>query len=81
MTLYFGHSKNDCRCIAHPQNEKEIYQLINKFLEERNYKSYYIRSWSDSKGVTTLDVGSHTQFFFYKEETTNEVEDWNGKIY
>ena len=41
---------------------------MKAFMDERNYKSYYIRSWTH-ENITTFDVGSHTQFFkLYLEE-------------
>ena len=56
------------REIGRPQSEQEAFQMMKAFMNERNYKSYYIRSWTH-ENVTTFDVGSWTQFFkLYLEE-------------
>ena len=75
MTLYFGNSEVR-RCIAHPQSEEEAFKLINKFANERNYNIFYVRSWKKDN-ETTYDVGSHTEFFYLNDKTTDEEEFWN----
>ena len=65
--LYFRDSKNKIRLLYENVNEDEVFKKIHNFLDEHNYKSYYTRSWT-YKGVTTYDVGSHTEFFLYGEE-------------
>ena len=62
MKLYFENSQGKERVIAEVANEKEAYKEINKFCEERNFKIYYIRSWTQN-GRKIYDVGSHTEFF------------------
>ena len=60
MILKFDNGYNE-REIGLPQSEQEAFQIMKDFMNERNYKSYYIRSWTH-ENVTTLDVGSWTQF-------------------
>lgn len=46
---------------------KAAMQVINPFLEERRYKSYYTRYWREERdGVPMMkfDVGSHSEFFY-----------------
>lgn len=44
MTLIFQNSKHKERVIANPLNIEEVYKEINKFLDEHNFKCYYIRT-------------------------------------
>lgn len=74
MTLFFGY-RSGCRCIAHPKNKDELYELISKFLKERGFKSYYTRIYTVS-GVTTYDIGSWTEFFFSIDPDINLTEYW-----
>ena len=62
MTLFFG-SDEKVRCIAHPATKEDLYETINKFLKEKDYKSYYTRTFALTDTVTCYDVGSWTQFF------------------
>ena len=62
MKLFFQNSKGEERLIAEPANREEVNKEINKFLEDHNFKSYYIRVW-EADGRLILDVGSHTEFF------------------
>lgn len=61
MILKFDNGYNE-KEIGRPQSEQEAFQIMKDFMNERNYKSYYIRSWTH-ENVTTFDVGSWTQFF------------------
>lgn len=70
MILYFENSRGERREIGRPQTEEEIYIIINKFLDEHNYKSYYTRSWINENDPkeTIYDVGSHSEFFICREK-------------
>lgn len=67
MTLYFQNSIGELREIAEVKSEKAAIKKINKFLKERNYKSYYMRVWGEN-GKKYFDVGSHTEFFVLEGE-------------
>lgn len=62
MTLKFDNGYEE-RIIGYPTSSDEAHKIMRDFMKERNYKCYYIRSWTDDKKVTTFDVGCHTQFF------------------
>ena len=64
MKLYFENSNGVRRPIAAPRTEKEAYEIIHAFCEERNFKIYYVRIWKDEDGAKVYDVGSHTEFFY-----------------
>lgn len=72
MKLFFKNSKGEERLIAEPSNREEVIKAINKFLDEHNFKSYYMRVWEENDRLK-IDVGSHTEFFFLKGMT---FEDW-----
>lgn len=79
MNLYFRDNYNNKRLIAsNLELEKEIWEHIQKFLNERNFKSYYTRVWYKD-GYTWYDVGSHTEFFLVDanimEQYENEQEE------
>ena len=71
MKLIFENSKHKKRVIATPSNIEEVYKEINKFLNEHNFKCYYIRTWK-SNGRLVFDVGSHTEFFYLEGMTYEE---------
>lgn len=53
----FGHKLDESRVIGEADTIKECHQIIMKFLDDHNYKSYYQRMWVDDKKVI-IDVGS-----------------------
>jgi hypothetical protein len=63
--LYFIDSRGEYRLLKENVNNSEmVMHLINKFLKEHNYKSYYTRIWQTNEGLM-YDVGSHTEFFLW----------------
>lgn len=64
MKLYFDNGENKLRLLGEYDSEDLCFKEINKFLEERKYKSYYTRSWNNNdENIKFVDVGSHTEFF------------------
>ena len=62
MNLYFRDSYGKKRLIASDlQSKEEVWEHIQKFLDDHNFKSYYTRMWY-ADGYTWYDVGSHTEF-------------------
>lgn len=61
MKLYFKNCQGKERLIAECKTVQDAHKEIDKFLDEHNFKSYYIRSWDNEDGVT-IDVGSHSEF-------------------
>lgn len=62
MKLYFRNDK-ELVFLFECETEELCYRHINKFLEDRDYKSYYSRSWVNEDGIKIIDVGSHYEFF------------------
>ena len=61
--VMFINSEGKSRQIGKAEAQIQAYCIINKFLEERNFKSYYTRTWQTNDKTTVVDVGSHTEFF------------------
>ena len=65
MELYFQNSRDLERLIAECETVQEVHEEIDKFLDERNFKCYYTRTWGREDCVM-VDVGSHSEFFKIK---------------
>ena len=68
MVVLFENSKGKFRQIGKANNDKEGYAIINSFLEEHKFKSYYTRVIKLEDGSKKLDVGSYTEFFYFVED-------------
>lgn len=62
--LYFKDSLGRYRLLHENVKQQEVSILIQCFLDEHNFKSYYTRQWDIENG-TMYDVGSHTEFFLW----------------
>lgn len=60
--LYFQRSNGTHIFLAKDITEEEVHKEIKKFLNARNFKSYYTRTW-ETDGVKYYDVGSWSEFF------------------
>jgi hypothetical protein len=63
MKLIFENSQGIERVIAEVADEKEAIREIHEFCEDRNFKIYYTRTWTEN-GRKTFDVGSWSEFFY-----------------
>ena len=61
--LWFQNSRGQERVIAKVNNFNDVFTGIRNFLDDHNYKSYYIRSWNED-GRIKYDVGSWSEFFY-----------------
>lgn len=68
MKLYFRNSRGERRLIGEPATHEESSRIYQKFCAERNFKIYYVRSWTTEDGERWYDVGSHTEFFIEVDE-------------
>lgn len=78
MVLLFQNSQGKERVIAEPTNKREVIEEINKFLDEHNYKSYYMNVYEYEEGKLRIDVGSWSEFFLVDGMSLKEWAD-NGK--
>ena len=76
MVLIFKHktktgNKYKKSIVGKPKDEEESSKMINDILEKRNFKHHGFRMWTKDFGgydVTTIDFGSHTEFFYLVDE-------------
>ena len=61
-SVTFINSNNQEREIGKAVTQKEAYEIINKFLEDHNFTSYYTRV-NMHEQYLFIDVGSHSEFF------------------
>ena len=64
--LYFENSYGEQRLLEESITEDEAFSLISDFCKIRSFSIPYVRYWEAKKGVRTYDVGSHTEFFYWK---------------
>ena len=65
--VFFRNSAGREREVGSAADKKEVLAIIDQFLYEHNFKSYYKRTWKEGPD-TWIDVGSHTEFFIVREE-------------
>ena len=65
--VLFENSEGKKRTIGNAKTEKTAFKIIDDFLKEHNYKSYYKRTWKTDDKTICVDVGSHTEFFYIQE--------------
>lgn len=65
MNLYFMHSNGSQSVVKAGVTDDYLLFEVMKDLKNRNpdYVSPYQRKWTDNKGWTWVDVGSHTEFY------------------
>lgn len=67
LNVIFKNSEGKKRIIGTIGSESGAFNLINNFLAEHNYKSYYKRAWKIDDKTTVVDVGSWTEKFYIQE--------------
>ena len=71
--LFCENSQGIRREIANNISKEDCGKEIQKFIQDHNkgkpkdkkFHSYYTRTWEEN-GEIVFDVGSHTEFFYYK---------------
>ena len=61
--VIFENSRHEEREICTAVSMDDAYSVIDKFLDEHNFKSYYKRVWEEN-GRNKVDVGSWSEFFY-----------------
>lgn len=64
--VIFQNSRKQEREIGTAADMNGAYDVIDKFLDEHNFKSYYKRVWEEN-GRIKVDVGSWSEFFYVEE--------------
>jgi hypothetical protein len=84
MKLIFENSYGKERVIANPKNREEVFDEINKFVDECNakrtdgrpFKIYYINMYMVEDRLK-MDIGSHTEFMYVELEKNETWESVN----
>lgn len=64
--VIFQNSRHEEREIGNVVDMNGAYDVIDKFLDEHNFKSYYKRVWEEN-GRIKVDVGSWSEFMYIEE--------------
>ena len=67
LIVMFENFKGQKRIIGTAETNDKAFKVINDFLADHKYKSYYQRTWKKDDKTTVIDVGSHTEFFYIQE--------------
>lgn len=55
IQVLFENSNGKTRTVGEAITQKEVFEIINQFLNEHNYKSYYMRTWkTDDKTLLLM---------------------------
>ena len=65
--ILFKNSEGKKRIIGTARDESGAFKLINNFLAEHNYKSYYKRTWKTDDKTMAVDVGSWAERFYIQK--------------
>lgn len=65
--VIFENSQGKEREIDTAVDIEVAYKIIDKFLDEHNFKSYYKNICEIEKGKIRVDVGSWSEFFYIVE--------------
>lgn len=65
--VIFKNSRHEEREIGTTVDMQGAYKIIDKFLEEHNFKSYYKNICEIEKGKTRVDFGSWSEFMYIVE--------------
>lgn len=65
--ILFENSKGQKRIIGTAETKDTAFKVIDEFLDDYKYKSYYKRCWNTDDKTIVVDVGSWTEFFYIQE--------------
>ena len=63
-SLRYGIDQETAKPIAVCDTMEQAQVRLHRFLDERNIESYYTRMWTKPNGVTVIDYGSWSRFFY-----------------
>ena len=66
--VLFENSSGQLRIIGTVENEETAFKVINDFLNEHNYKSYYSNCWKKDEKTTVVDIGVNSELFHIQEK-------------
>lgn len=78
MKVEFEDSYGKRRVIAEVKDSNEARRTMMKFLENRNFRSYYQR-YTVINNEVQIDVGSWTEFFWFTDMSADELKEFDKK--
>ena len=78
MILIFRNRRNEEREIGRPESLKESMKIIQAFLKDHHFTSYYTRLWVENNRLV-YDVGSHTEFFYLDQLNEEAIENLKSR--
>ena len=67
LNVMFENSRKQKRIIGTADTQETAFKVIDDFLADHNYKSYYKRTWNIDDKTTCVDVGSWSERFIIQE--------------
>ena len=67
LNVLFENSKGQLRIIGTADTQETAFKVIDDFLADHNYKSYYKRTWNIDDKTTCVDVGSWSERFIIQK--------------
>ena len=67
LNVLFENSKGQLRVIGTADTQEAAFKVIDDFLADHNYKSYYKRTWNTDDKATCVDVGSWSERFIIQK--------------
>lgn len=67
LNVLFKNSKGQLRVIGIADTQETAFKVIDDFLSDHNYKSYYKRTWNTDDKATCVDVGSWSERFIIQK--------------
>lgn len=64
--VIFQNSRKQEREIGTAVDMNGAYKIMDEFMDEHNFKSYYKRVWKEN-GRIKVDAGSWSEFFYVEE--------------
>lgn len=65
--ILFENSRKQKRIIGTADTQETAFKVIDDFLADHNYKSYYKRTWNIDDKTTCVDVGSWSERFIIQK--------------
>jgi hypothetical protein len=59
--------------IGRYKTEQDAFEAIRALLALERYEVFYSRLWKNEDGWTTMDYGSHANFFRFKEVSDDAI--------
>lgn len=67
LNVMFENSRKQKRIIGTADTQETAFKVIDDFLADHNYKSYYKRTWNIDDKTTCVDVGSWSERFIIQK--------------